>query len=177
MAVWVPTPGSHSASAYPLICFREISMQYCTVHSDHASSKNTLKNKNRAMMNNLIQNKLWHSAAMGGYNKTYIQKQCPGTPLPGRKNKSKSQILKLSWLVYMDWQVANNSVKWLLALTGCLPWTRKEPAVLPDGGARGSLILRHVRFLHRCWGPAGSWFSSKAGDSLREGHLTCAIAG
>lgn len=45
-------------------------------------------------MNSLIQTKLWHSAAMGGYNKTCICQQCPAPPLPARKNKFKSLILR-----------------------------------------------------------------------------------
>lgn len=99
-------------------------------------------------MSSLIQNKLWHSAAMGGYIKTYTWQQCRATPLPGRKIKSKRQILRWSWLWYGDWQVANNSVKWLVALPGCSPWEGRGMAVLPDGGARGSPTLSHVRAPH-----------------------------
>lgn len=95
------------------------------------------------MRNSLVQNKWEHSAAVGGSNKTCSRQQRPvllPLCLKGKTNL-KTWFLECSCLGYVSWQVANKSMKWLLALPGCSPGERREPTVPWAGGVRGRLTL------------------------------------
>ena len=180
MAVWVPTPGSHSAFLSPLICLGEfpcsIALCFCPGQSSFRPcilQKHFEKHKTGLWWTAWHRihcgiPQQWEAIAKHVFGSSVLLSLC----LKAKINL-KARLSNEAGFRYVDWQVANSSVRWLLALTGCSPWVRKAPAVLPDGGARESVASRHVWFLHRCWGRSGSWFSSEAWWQLegRASHL------